>query len=45
MPYHVAIDRAQEAGRPGGGIGTTHRGIGPAYADRASRTGIRLAIS
>ena len=42
MPYHVAIDRAQEAGRPGGGIGTTHRGIGPAYADRAARTGIRL---
>jgi len=42
MPYHVAMDRAQEAGRPGGGIGTTHRGIGPAYADRASRTGIRM---
>ena len=42
MPYHVAIDRAQEADRPGGGIGTTHRGIGPAYADRAARTGIRM---
>ena len=42
MPYHVALDRAQEAGRPGGGIGTTHRGIGPAYADRAARTGIRM---
>jgi adenylosuccinate synthase len=42
MPYHVAFDRAQEAGRPGGGIGTTHRGIGPAYADRAARTGIRM---
>jgi adenylosuccinate synthase len=42
MPYHVAMDRAQEASRPGGGIGTTHRGIGPAYADRAARTGIRM---
>ncbi len=42
MPYHVAFDRALEAGRPGGGIGTTHRGIGPAYADRAARTGIRM---
>jgi adenylosuccinate synthase len=42
MPYHVAFDRAMEAGRAGGGIGTTHRGIGPAYADRAARTGIRM---
>jgi adenylosuccinate synthase len=42
MPYHVAMDLVQEAGRPGGGIGTTHRGIGPAYADRAARTGIRM---
>ena len=38
MPYHVALDGAA-GGRawPGGGIGTTHRGIGPAYADRAAR--------
>jgi adenylosuccinate synthase len=42
MPYHVTIDVGQEAGRPGGGIGTTHRGIGPAYADRAARIGIRM---
>jgi len=42
MPYHVAMDRAMEAGRPDGGIGTTHRGIGPAYADRAARIGIRM---
>src|SRR5664280_1011202 len=42
MPYHVAEDRASEA-RPGrDGIGTTNRGIGPAYADRASRVGLRM---
>jgi adenylosuccinate synthase len=42
MPYHVALDRAAEARRSGGGIGTTNRGIGPAYADRAARVGIRM---
>ena len=42
MPYHVALDRAMEAQRAGGGIGTTVRGIGPAYADRAARIGIRM---
>jgi adenylosuccinate synthase len=42
MPYHVALDRAMEARRGGGGIGTTSRGIGPAYADRAARIGIRM---
>jgi adenylosuccinate synthase len=42
MPYHVALDRAMEARRGGAGIGTTNRGIGPAYADRAARVGIRM---
>ncbi len=43
LPCHVALDRAAEAGRGAGKIGTTLRGIGPAYADRAARTGVRLA--
>ena len=42
MPYHVALDRASEAQLAGGRVGTTQRGIGPAYADRASRTGLRM---
>ena len=42
MPYHVAIDGAREAAAGLGGIGTTKRGIGPAYGDRAARTGIRM---
>jgi len=42
MPYHVAEDRASEARLGREGIGTTHRGIGPAYADRASRVGLRM---
>jgi adenylosuccinate synthase len=43
MPYHVALDGAMEARLAGDGIGTTHRGIGPAYADRAWRVGLRMA--
>ena len=42
MPYHVALDRAREAAAGSGALGTTGRGIGPAYADRAARGGIRL---
>jgi adenylosuccinate synthase len=42
MPYHVAQDRASEASLADARVGTTQRGIGPAYADRASRTGIRM---
>ncbi len=42
MPYHVAIDRAHEARLGGAKVGTTQRGIGPAYSDRAARTGIRM---
>jgi adenylosuccinate synthase len=42
MPYHVALDRAQEARLGNGKVGTTGRGIGPAYADRAWRVGLRM---
>ncbi len=41
MPYHIELDRLQEARRGGGAIGTTGRGIGPAYVDKVSRTGLR----
>jgi adenylosuccinate synthase len=43
MPYHRLLDGLQEEARGGAKIGTTGRGIGPAYADKAARTGIRLA--
>jgi adenylosuccinate synthase len=42
MPYHTAIDKAREARRSGDKIGTTGRGIGPSYEDRAARRGIRV---
>jgi adenylosuccinate synthase len=42
MPWHVAIDRASERRLGKLQIGTTRRGIGPAYADKASRLGIRV---
>lgn len=42
MPYHKAIDQARERLRGTGKIGTTGRGIGPAYEDKAARVGIRL---
>ncbi|MBN1882604.1 MAG: adenylosuccinate synthase [Deltaproteobacteria bacterium] len=41
MPYHKSIDLAREAKRKKGKIGTTGRGIGPAYEDKASRIGFR----
>jgi adenylosuccinate synthase len=43
MPYHVMLDQLQEQSRGEDKIGTTGRGIGPAYADKMSRTGIRVA--
>ncbi len=43
LPYHVAIDKAREAARADSKIGTTGRGIGPAYEDAVSRSGIRLS--
>jgi len=42
LPYHVALDHAREAKRGNKAIGTTGRGIGPAYEDKVSRRGIRL---
>lgn len=42
MPYHVALDRASEARLGAAKVGTTGRGIGPAYADRAARIGLRM---
>ncbi len=42
MPYHVALDGASEEGRGASAIGTTRRGIGPAYQDKAARSGLRL---
>jgi len=42
MPYHVALDGASERRRGSSAIGTTQRGIGPAYQDKAARTGLRM---
>jgi adenylosuccinate synthase len=42
MPWHVAIDRASERRLGKLQIGTTRRGIGPCYADKAMRLGIRV---
>jgi len=42
MPYHRMLDGLEESARGGSQIGTTKRGIGPAYADKAARTGIRM---
>jgi len=43
MPYHCLLDGLEETARGGAQIGTTRRGIGPAYADKAARCGIRLS--
>ncbi len=42
LPYHVALDQAREASRSEGKIGTTGRGIGPAYEDKVARRGLRI---
>lgn len=42
MPYHKRIEEARERARDAGAIGTTGRGIGPAYVDKVARTGIRV---
>jgi adenylosuccinate synthase len=42
MPYHIAIDKAQEEARGAAKIGTTCRGIGPTYADKVTRSAIRV---
>jgi adenylosuccinate synthase len=43
FPYHVALESASEHARGAEAIGTTGRGIGPAYVDRVARSGIRFA--
>ncbi len=43
LPYHVALDRAREARRGDAKIGTTGRGIGPAYEDKVARRALRAA--
>ncbi|MAM70425.1 MAG: adenylosuccinate synthase [Gammaproteobacteria bacterium] len=42
LPYHVALDQARELKKGNEKIGTTGRGIGPAYEDKAARRGIRM---
>jgi adenylosuccinate synthase len=42
MPYHKVLDELQESFRGNNSLGTTKRGIGPAYADKTERCGIRV---
>ncbi len=42
LPHHVALDHAREKARGKAAIGTTGRGIGPAYEDKVSRRGLRV---
>ena len=42
LPYHIALDQARERARGSNAIGTTGRGIGPAYEDKIARRGIRV---
>jgi adenylosuccinate synthase len=42
LPYHVALDQAREAKKGAGKIGTTGRGIGPAYEDKVARRALRV---
>lgn len=43
LPSHVALDQAREKKRGGGAIGTTGRGIGPAYEDKVARRALRIS--
>lgn len=43
LPYHIKQDEVEEARRGANKIGTTGKGIGPAYMDKAARVGIRIA--
>lgn len=43
LPYHIKLDRLQEEDKGANKIGTTKKGIGPAYMDKAARVGIRIA--
>jgi adenylosuccinate synthase len=42
LPSHIAIDQAREISKGAGKIGTTGRGIGPAYEDKVARRGLRI---
>ena len=42
MPYHLCLDGLEEKSRGGQAIGTTRKGIGPAFADKVARLGIRV---
>jgi len=42
MPYHILLDRLEEQARGSRSIGTTGKGIGPAYVDKVARAGIRV---
>ena len=42
LPYHIALDHAREASKGAGKIGTTGRGIGPAYEDKVARRAVRV---
>jgi len=43
LPCHIALDQAREKARGNAAIGTTGRGIGPAYEDKVARRGVRLS--
>ncbi len=43
LPYHAALDEQRELRKGRARIGTTKRGIGPAYGDKAARTGLRIS--
>lgn len=43
LPYHIRLDKAEESTKGAQKIGTTGKGIGPAYMDKAARIGIRIA--
>lgn len=43
LPYHIALDQAREIARGNNKIGTTGRGIGPAYEDKVARRGLRVS--
>ena len=43
LPYHLKLDEVEEARKGANKIGTTKKGIGPAYMDKAARVGIRIA--
>ena len=42
MPYHILLDQLEERARGAGALGTTGKGIGPAYMDKTGRVGIRI---